>query len=377
MTSSLYDEWGWDDAPSQADLDEIAAERQQEGPDPFPDDDDEFYYANKLKVKYDNKPSKPAKPGFLQIWEDETHVTPITPTAPNVVKRSDGYKQTAIGSVVNAAKNIAQSPVVTPGTNPYSADYKNPYIPDSLPPIPGLVKASTMVQPQPPPSPQPYVITEVPLVSDYDIGRKIIESTPVPPSGYIPTRAKPGNLGTSLPQPRPRHKVTRQLFLMMSSMDVVYTADLDRLRKNIDKMVQAVIPKGVNEDEICLYNADEMLRQMVIQIVSIREDHERQIIFEGIKRILDMYLPAQIAQKEFIKSNNVTYPHPAYVGIQASLDALNYIYIWTGNMNKSGQGKTSITLSIGRYLEKYKGRLNPLPQDLGTGRNKTVFYYDL
>jgi hypothetical protein len=393
-SNSLYDDWGWDDAPSQADLDEINAERQQEGPDPFPDEE-EFYYANKLKSKYEAK-AVPEKPGFLQIWEDATHTTPIppVPNIPNVVKRSDGYKR-PIGEVVDAAKTIAKTPIVPASkTNPYSAVYENLYSQPQpqqqqrppIPNIPGMVQASQMVTPQPvptqqaqayvPPAPLPqagYVTTTVPLISDYELGRKIIESTPL---GNIPDLPRADRLGTTLPIQRPRHKITRQLFLMLNSFDVAYTADLIKLKKGIDKMVESVIPKGDNENEICLYNADEMLRQMIIQMVAVREDQERIIILNGAKRILDMYLPPQVAQKEFIKAQNMTYPHPAYVGIQASLDALNYVYIWTGNMENSGKGSTIITRTIGLYLNKYRGRLNALPGDIGLGKGKTIFYYD-
>lgn len=410
MTSSLYDDWGWDDAPTQADLEEINAERknrdQDDAPDPFPDDEEEFYYANKLKLKYDSKNGEqPPKPGFLQIWENETKTTPISNTAPvPVVKRSDGYKapstpsQSAIGSVVDASKTVAKTPIVpSSNTSPYSAAYKNPYSQPAqptpqqrpaLPPIPGMIPASQMqanqYQPQPQSQPvqsvqsaQPtqygYTTTPVSLISDYDLGRKIIDSTPL---GNIPDLPRPDRLATTMPIPRPRHKVSRQLFLTINSMLLANAIHPDKLNKQIDKMVEATIPKSDNENEICLYNADEMLRQMVIQIVGTREDNERLIILGGIKKILDIYLPTQVSQKEFIKTQNITYPHPAYVGIQASLDTLNYIYIWTGNVERVGKGKTLITYAIGQYLTKYRGRLNPLPLDVGLSKAKTIFYYD-
>lgn len=400
-SNSLYDDWGWDDVPTQADLDEINTEAlrrpSDEGPDPFPDEE-EFYYANKLKSKYEAKAEVLPKPGFLQIWEDATHTTPIASTSastpsptytPNVVKRSDGYKR-PIGEVVDAAKAIAKTPIVpASNTNPYSAVYQNPYSQPQqrppVPPIPGMIPASQLIQGQPqqqqPIQAQAYVpdpnygatITSVPLISDYEIGRRIIEGTP---TGNIPNVPRKDGIGTSQPIPRPRHKVSRPLFLMLSSFDVAYTSDLSMLKKGIDKMVEAVIPKADNENEICLYNADEMLRQMIIQMVAVREDRERVIILEGVKRILDMYLPHNVAQKEFIKAQNVTYPHPAYVGIQASLDALNYIYIWTGNMEVSGKGSTIITRAIGLYINKYRGRLNPLPLNIGLAKSKNLYYYD-
>ena len=407
MTSSLYDDWGWDDAPTQADLEEINAERrnkdQEDAPDPFPDDE-EFYYANKLKLKFEAKQGEqPPKPGFLQIWEDETRTTPIASTAqmPNVVKRSDGYKPPA-SSPQSAIGSVAKTPIVPGNTSPYSATYKNPYSQPaqtqaqptqpvqrtSTPPIPGMIQSSQMAnaqsqyqpvsnnvaQSQPVQTPQyGYTTTPVSLIADYELGRKIIDSTPL---GNIPDLPRPDRMGTTIPIPRPRHKVSRQLFLTINSMLLANAIHPDKLNKQIDKMVEATIPKADNENEICLYNADEMLRQMVIQIVGTREDNERLIILGGIKKILDIYLPTQVSQKEFIKTQNITYPHPAYVGIQASLDTLNYIYIWTGNVERVGKGKTLITYAIGQYLNKYRGRLNPLPLDVGLSKAKTIFYYD-
>ena len=180
-----------------------------------------------------------------------------------------------------------------------------------------------------------------------------------------------------LEESKPRYKVSRQLFLMLNSINLSNNNNVDKLKVLINKVIECTIPQHEAENEVCLYNADESVRQMVIQMVATREEEERLVLFDGVRKILDMYMSLEVSSKEFVKANNATYPHPAYVGLQASLDALNYIAIWCTNLGtKRGSKPIPLTDPLCYYLQKFRNRLTKMPHDIGIESARAIFYYE-
>ena len=81
------------------------------------------------------------------------------------------------------------------------------------------------------------------------------------------------------------------------SLELADTRDIKQLEKLTRRMIECTIPESSNDNEICLYNADEVVRQFVVQIATTRDEAERIVLFKAAARILDMYVPVEVADK--------------------------------------------------------------------------------
>lgn len=367
--NSLYDEWDW------ADISYSGPDMEEERYEPDRPTDDEFYWAERLKKKNQDKiaahtPNK--QPDFLQIWDGPDQTRPI------VAKRSDGYKAPAspIGTIARmpTVPQTASVPKQQQPYNPYKELQNQPQQQPQINHQSPYVNQYSQQQPQT----SGYTYTEIPLVSDIDastvtyddIANDRFKST-------IPAIPEEEKIRAHVAPRVPEFKVSRQLFLMVNAVKLSSTIEPSQLKALIKKIIECTIPVDDSENEICLYNADESVKQLVGQIVSTREESDRLILLDGVRRILDMYLPTETSAKEFVKANGATYPHPAYVGLQASLDALHYIAIWCANLEAKDRGsQVPITRAISDYIYKYKNRLSKLPRDIGSDTTQSILYYE-
>lgn len=372
-SDSLYDKWDW------AHMSQSDPDFEEERYEPDRPEDDEFYWAERLKKKNHEKISgeMESQPNFLKIWDGPDQTRPL------VAKRSDGYKApvTPIGSIAKMPSvPVNQQPntsVRTQSVDPYqSLKNQSPaqlYQQPQQQPVQQQSSYSNQYS-----QPNGYTYTNVPLVSEID-ATQVTYSDIVNDrfKGVIPPMSQTDRFKARVIPNRPEFKISRQLFLMVNSIKLSSTTNQSDLHAIVKKIIECTIPTEDSENEICLYNADESARQLVTQIVSTREEEDRLIFLDGVKRILDMYLPTEPAAKEFVKANGATYPHPAYVGLQASLDALHYIAIWAANLEARGGGnQIPLTRAIASYLRKYQYRLSKLPGDIGTETTQSILYYE-
>lgn len=380
----LYD-WDWSD-PVSVDTIEATEEERYE-PDRPPDD--EFYWAERLRLNNEKK-NTAQDSGYLRVYEGPGQSRPINNAdtimdkANAIAKRSNGYQ------------TVAQVPSVQSSlSNPYSKSASVESRPP-VPALPNLVKASSIqrtqtpvTSPYYPPAPEPVYQ----LVQQQQYEQPIqVQVSPDVRTDYKPHNPSYADIESGVNQEpipvtrkriepakdaRPRLKVTRQLFLAIAALEIANTRDVRQLEKLTKKMIECVIPNDPSDNEICLYNADEVVRQLVIQIASTRDEDERIVLFKAASKIIDMYVPMELQNKEFIQANNTSYPHPAYVGLQASLDLLNYISIWVANLaSKNPTRQVPVGGMISVYLNKYRKRLNRMPSVIGEGLDQTVMYYE-
>lgn len=369
-SDSLYDKWDW------AHISQSDPDFEEERYEPDRPEDDEFYWAERLKKKNHEKISGEleSQPNFLKIWDGPDQSRPL------VAKRSDGYKApiTPIGSIAKMPSvPVNQQTNRTQSVDPYQG-------------LKNQSPAQIYQQPQQQPvqqqslyanqysQPNDYTYTNVPLVSEMD-STQVTYSDIVNDKfkSVIPSVSPAEKIKARIVPNRPEYKISRQLFLLVNSIKLSCTVNTSELKVLIKKIVEGTIPTNDSENEICLYNADESARQLVSQIVSTREESDRLILLDGVMKILDMYLPTEPAAKEFVKANGATYPHPAYVGLQASLDALHYIAIWAANLEiRQTMEQIPVTRAIMSYLRKYQYRLSKLPGDIGMDTTQSILYYD-
>lgn len=410
---SLYD-WDWSEdsnldtieqidnmsaEPDERDWNTQPADEEIYEPDRPPDD--EFYWAERLRL---NNEKKNQDAGYLRVYEGPGQSRAINPdnvmdkahaiaNTSMVAKRSNGYQPT-IGTVAQvpsipapALTNPYSKPIVTStsvNSNGVAYEVRPP-----VPQIPNLVKASSIQRtstPNPYYPPSPYPQQQVPVQQQYVPEPVQYQITPdISHVSYADIEAGVNQRPIPLPpkhtgrarDERPRLKVTRQLFLAILSLELADTRDIKQLEKLTRRMIECTIPESSNDNEICLYNADEVVRQFVVQIATTRDEAERIVLFKAAARILDMYVPVEVADKEYIRANNSSYPHPAYVGLQASLDLLNFIQIKAVHiLKKNPDRKLPVAELINTYLSKYRRRLNRMPSTFGEGLDQTVMYYE-